>query len=223
MIRNIVFDLDGVLFDGCDLHANLFLRAVLQVRPDLELTKEYHDIHFNGLPTKRKLKLLGISDDESTQISILKQEFTATHLSTLGKCVKNIELCEELNRQGFKIFCVSNSIRSTVENVLSQMGILHMFSGILSNGDVSESKPSPIPYLTLFDRYSISSDECLIVEDSEFGILSATTSGAFVLCVRNCDDVTVSTILGTVEKIKSDSSTKKHFAYSLFPYINLNF
>ena len=213
MIRNIVFDLDGVLFDGCDLHANLFLRAVSEVRPDIGVTKDYHDIHFNGLPTKTKLKLLGISDDEAAQISTLKQELTRSHLATLGESVKNIEVCEELKRHGFNIYCVSNSIRSTIETVLSQMGILHMFSGIVSNEDVSESKPSPIPYLTLFDTYSISPDECLVVEDSEFGILSATRSGAFVLCVRNCDDLTLSTLLETVDHIKGDSSAKKYFAY----------
>ena len=25
MIRNIIFDLDGVLFDGCDFHAETFI------------------------------------------------------------------------------------------------------------------------------------------------------------------------------------------------------
>jgi HAD superfamily hydrolase (TIGR01509 family) len=214
MIRSIAFDLDGVLFDGCDLHANLFLTAVARVRPDLGLTKEYHDTHFNGLPTKRKLTLLGISDDESEQISTLKQELTKAHLTSLSPSSKHIQLCEELIRMGFRIFCVSNSIRSTVHTVLAQMGILHLFSGIISNEDVSESKPSSMPYLTLFERYAIHPDECLIVEDSDFGILSATRSGAYVLCVRNCDDVTLSTVLGTVEKIKGDSLLKKHFAYS---------
>jgi beta-phosphoglucomutase-like phosphatase (HAD superfamily) len=214
MIRTIAFDLDGVLFDGCDLHANLFLTAVSRIRPDLGLTKEYHDTHFNGLPTKTKLKLLGISDDESQKISSLKQELTSSHLLTLTPSSKHIELCEELTRLGFRIFCVSNSIHSTIHTVLSQMGILHLFSGIVSNEDVSEAKPSPMPYLRLFEQHGIHPDECLIVEDSEFGILSATRSGAFVLCVRNCDDVTLSTILGTVEKIKIDSSIKKHLAYS---------
>lgn len=214
MVQNIVFDLDGVLFDGCDLHANLFLSAVVQIRPDIGVTKEYHDIHFNGLPTKTKLKLLGIPESESEQISRLKQELTRSHLAGLSPSIKHIELCKELLRLGFKIFCVSNSIRSTIDTVLSQMGILHMFSGIVSNEDVSESKPSPMPYLTLFKRYSLQHDDCLIIEDSDFGIQSATRSGGYVLCVRNCEDVTLSSILGTLEKIKKDSSVKKYLSYA---------
>lgn len=84
-----------------------------------------------------------------------------------------------------------------------------MFSGIISNEDVSESKPSPIPYLTLYSKFNIKPEECLILEDSEFGILSATQSGGFTLCVRNCDDVTISNILVTIDNIKVNPSLKR--------------
>jgi hypothetical protein len=35
MICNIIFDLDGVLFDGCDFHAETFIKALQLVRPDI--------------------------------------------------------------------------------------------------------------------------------------------------------------------------------------------
>jgi len=113
MIKNIVFDLDGVLFDGCDLHASLFIKAVSQIKPDIILTKEYHDTILNGLPTKGKLRILNIVE-EATEIYTIKQELTNAYLSTLPPSEKNIKLCEELKHLGYDIYCVSNSIRSTI-------------------------------------------------------------------------------------------------------------
>ena len=214
MITTIIFDLDGVLFDGCDLHADFFLRALSRVRPDISINKEYHDTHLNGLPTKEKLRRLQIEGDEAGQIYTIKQELTSNHLFSIEPSVKNFKICAELKELGYNIYCVSNSIISTINTVLSQMGILHMFSGIISNEDVSESKPSPMPYVTLYSKFDIKPEECLILEDSEFGILSATQSGGFTLCVRNCDDVTISNILAAIDTIKVNPSLKCLKAYS---------
>ena len=209
-IKNIIFDLDGVLFDGCDLHAETFLNAVSKIRPDILISKEYHDRHLNGLPTKIKLKILKIEGDEAEQIYILKQTLTNNYFFTIKPSIKNIEICNELKRLDYNIYCVSNSIRSSIETVLSRMGIIDMFSGIISNEDASENKPSPIPYLTLYEKFNINPDQSLIVEDSEFGIQSATQSGGYVLCVRNCEDVTISNILSTIDKINLNPSVKKY-------------
>lgn len=208
MIRNIIFDLDGVLFDGCDLHAQLFLQAVSQIRPDIQINKEYHDKHLNGLPTKEKLRILNIEGEEAKDVYSIKQNLTGIHLSAIAPSEKNFKICAVLKELGYDIYCVSNSILSSIQTVLSRMGILNMFSGIISNEDVSESKPSPIPYLTLYSKFNIKPEECLILEDSEFGILSATQSGGFTLCVRNCDDVTISNILATIDTIKVNPSLK---------------
>jgi len=216
MIRNIIFDLDGVLFDGCDLHANLFIQAVSQIRADIQISKEYHDKYLNGLPTKEKLKLLGIEGEEAKDIYIIKQNLTGIHLSAIEPSEKNFKICAVLKELGYDIYCVSNSILSSIQTVLSRMGILNMFSGIISNEDVSESKPSPIPYLTLYSKFNIKPEESLILEDSEFGILSATQSGGFTLCVRNCDDVTISNILSTIDKIKLNPSLKCLKSVALF-------
>ena len=212
MIKNIVFDLDGVLFDGCDLHATLFINAVSQIRPDITIQKEYHDEKLNGLPTKEKLKILNITGKEAEQIYIVKQELTNKHLASIGPSDKNFTICEELKKLGLNIYCVSNSIRSSIDTILTQMGIIHMFSGIISNQDIHEPKPSPIPYTTLYKKFNLLPEECLILEDSEFGIMSATQSGGFTLCVRNCDDVTISNILDTIEAIKRNPTV---LTYSL--------
>ena len=196
MIKNIIFDLDGVLFDGCDFHAKTFIQAVLSILPDNPLTREFHDTHLNALPTRYKLNKLGIDSETAVRIYNLKQHITAT---TIGEYIrpddKVKDICVKLQSLGYKIFCVSNSIRSTIEACLSGMGVREYFSGIISNEDTAAPKPSPEPYLTLYRLYGLNPGECLILEDSEYGIESARASGGNVLPVRDCDDVTLKKIL----------------------------
>ena len=80
MIKNIIFDLDGGLFDGCDFDVNIFIEAVNIIKPDLKITKEYHNEYFNGLTTKAKLNILDITDKERNEISILKYNMYLEYL-----------------------------------------------------------------------------------------------------------------------------------------------
>jgi HAD superfamily hydrolase (TIGR01509 family) len=81
------------------------------------------------------------------------------------------------------------------------MGVRSYFTGIISNEDTPAAKPSPEPYLTLYRLYSLDPRECLILEDSEYGIASAWASGGHVLPVRNCEDVTMELILTKLESL----------------------
>ncbi len=65
---------------------------------------------------------------------------------------------------------------------------------MLSNEDVSRSKPDPEIYRTAMERLGVTPDEALIVEDNEHGIKAARASGAHLLVVRTPADVTLSNI-----------------------------
>lgn len=196
MIKYIIFDLDGVLFDGCEFHANMFMEALWTVLGKTALTKEYHDTHLNGLSTKKKLEVLQIGKEEAQRISDLKQELTKTNIHRyIRPDVKVQTICIELLKLGYTLYCVSNSIRDTVVTCLKGLGVLDLFTSIISNEDVKESKPSPEPYLTLYKKYHMLPSECLIIEDSPHGIESARKSGGNVLTVLNCNDLTLDKIL----------------------------
>jgi len=67
MIKLIIFDLDGVLVDARDLHYHALNRALESINPKFVINIDEHLSLFDGLPTKRKLKLLtekkGLSED----------------------------------------------------------------------------------------------------------------------------------------------------------------
>ena len=196
MIKNIIFDLDGVLFDGCEFHAILFTEAVHIIVPGLNLTREYHDRILNGLTTKQKLKALELSESQCERISTLKQLLTRDSLdNSIKPNEKQKIMCETLVSLKYRLYCVSNSIRSTVETCLTGLQIADYFSGIISNEDTSEPKPSPQPYLTAYSKWGLNPSECVIVEDSPHGVHSARMSGGHVLVVADPTEVTLERIL----------------------------
>jgi HAD superfamily hydrolase (TIGR01509 family) len=205
MIKNIVFDLDGVLFDGCDFHAKMFIQAVLAVLPEHPLTREFHDAHLNALPTKYKLRKLMIDPATAEQIYTLKQQLTEQEIANYIHEDKKVQdICIALKTLGYKIFCVSNSIRATVDSCLGGMGVREYFSGVITNEDTSLPKPSPEPYLTLYRQYGLEAGECLVLEDSEYGIQSARASGAHLLPVRDCNDVSLDAISDRIEELRRE-------------------
>jgi len=196
MISSVIFDLDGVLFDGCEFHANMFMESLWSVLGKSALTKEYHDAYLNGLSTKKKLEVLGICKEDSEKIYNIKQEITRKNIiHYIHPDLKVQGICNTLIGLGIKIYCVSNSIRETILRSLEGIGVLDLFSGIISNEDVKEPKPSPEPYLTLFQIYNLTPEECLIIEDSEYGIESARKSGGQVMHILNCESLTLDKIL----------------------------
>ena len=56
MIKSILFDLDGTLCDCTELHYESLNEALYEVC-NYKITLEDHLLNYNGLPTKKKLKI----------------------------------------------------------------------------------------------------------------------------------------------------------------------
>jgi len=75
--------------------------------------------------------------------------------------------------------------------MLDQTGILHYFEMILTNQDVTKSKPDPEGYLKTLKELNFSNKNTIIIEDSPKGVAAAEASGCHVIVVKNPDEVTI--------------------------------
>jgi beta-phosphoglucomutase len=75
VIKAILFDLDGVLVDACDWHYLALNRALEEVVGS-SISREDHVTTYNGLPTKVKLEMLGLNEEQSNKVWQLKQDYT---------------------------------------------------------------------------------------------------------------------------------------------------
>jgi HAD superfamily hydrolase (TIGR01509 family) len=150
-----------------------------------------HISTFNGLPTKVKLDLLDIEEDKQKDIWSMKQERTLDNIKKFGRAdLYKIRMLKKLKEEGYKLGCVTNSIRKTTTQMLKVTGQFELFDEIITNEDVENNKPSPDCYLLAFQRLGVPKEKVVIVEDSPKGKQSAHASGAKVIEVEDAYDVT---------------------------------
>lgn len=193
MIKAILFDMDGVLIEAKAWHYEAFNKALSLFGYSINYSD--HLINFDGLPTAEKLKKLTIEralpQELHSFINEMKQQYTLEYIFKYCRAnFKQEYALSKLKAQGYKIACCSNSIRKTIDLMMSHAKLDQYLDLILSNQDVAKAKPDPEIYLQAMARLNVCAHECLIVEDNENGIKAAIASGAYVFRVKNPDEVT---------------------------------
>jgi beta-phosphoglucomutase len=191
--KAVLFDLDGVLVDACDWHYEALNRALAEVA-GYEISRHDHETTYNGLPTKVKLKALAdqgfIQESQMECISELKQELTIGVIEDFCEIDDSkIQLMRNLIQVGYKIACVTNSIRKTALLMLKKSGVYEYMDCIISNEDINNPKPHPEGYIKALVMLNCLPSNSIIVEDSPKGIQAAKMTGATVVEVANATEV----------------------------------
>jgi beta-phosphoglucomutase len=219
MIKNIIFDLDGVLFDSLEFHRKIYLDALRTFKPDCPIDNEYFIKNLDSMSTKSRTALLVsqgfLNSEEGERVCKLKQEITADKLKEYvfdGSRIR--EVVNYFKMEGYKIFCVSNSVGASQRTILAGLGLISLFDGLVNSDDINKPKPDPEPYLLCFSKFGLIANQSLIIEDSDIGFRAAVESKARVLKVGNTYDVTIANIIAAIQLIDktiSDSSTSLAF------------
>ncbi|OJW47184.1 MAG: hypothetical protein BGO67_03660 [Alphaproteobacteria bacterium 41-28] len=87
--------------------------------------------------------------------------------------------------------CVSNTESKTIKKNFAKTGLKNFFAHIVGRDNVLTGKPTPIPYLKACEINRRLPSECIAIEDSETGIISAKEAGLNVIAypnknIKNC-------------------------------------
>ena len=200
-IKLVVFDLDGVLLDFCDIHRDSLNDAISKIAgPEFCISTEQHNLNYNGRNTLVKLEMLhndlGLSRDLFDPIFKMKQ------MATTNAIRSSVHPSEELKKilgyirsHGIQIACATNSIRSTLDSALEKLEIQPFFDFTLSNEDVQLTKPNPDIYLKCHTLANVSPNETLIFEDSSIGLQAARSSKSWVRRVSTPQSLTLDFVM----------------------------
>lgn len=199
VISAVLFDLDGVLLDFVEGHF-LSLNEALERCGFPPISREDHSSRFNGLPTRTKLKMLGLDPDDIERVNKEKQVITADVIRrTIKRDERLIELLGSLWSHHYLLGCCSNSVSSTVEAALRCLGIYDFFQCALSNEDVKNPKPHPEIYLKACATLAVPPYRCVVVEDNENGKRAALEAGCVLCPVEGPHQVTLPRIMETIQ------------------------
>ena len=125
MVKLIIFDLDGVLVEARDIHYEALNRALTSIDPIYLISREEHLASYDGLPTKKKLVKLtkekGLPESHYDEVWKRKQYFTSEVILETVKFEDHLDIRETLSKlhaRGYRVYCASNSIRSSMKLML---------------------------------------------------------------------------------------------------------
>ncbi|MDF1757836.1 MAG: HAD family phosphatase [Legionellaceae bacterium] len=187
MYKAVIFDCDGVIINSEIMHMNSSNEAYSDF--GISFHKGEYFAEYNGIPDRDKLKKkilnsnINISDRDISLMLEMKKRAYIKILSNMKELpfmpgVK--EYIRFLFNQGKSLGVCSGSTGEEVNLVLERLGngeFLKYFTTVVSIDDVEKGKPDPEGYALACKNVGQKTSDCLAIEDSPSGIMSARKAG----------------------------------------------
>ena len=94
-----------------------------------------------------------------------------------------VTLLEYLKEHHIKCIVASSSPKQTVIDCLTGAHLIHYFDDMICGDEVSVGKPNPEIFITACKKINCATNEVIVFEDSEAGILAAHNANMKVICI----------------------------------------
>jgi beta-phosphoglucomutase len=186
MIKAVIFDFDGVVADSEFLHYKTFNGALEPFGVNIDKEKYYADYlgysDADGFEAIVKDYQLNLDQSQRAELLLRKEELFRQVASNESFIISGAsDYISMLAENGIRLAICSGSLRSEIELMLSKSDFADAFELIVSADDVKKSKPDPEPYILtlakLNEAAKIQASECVVIEDSHWGLQSAKAAG----------------------------------------------
>ena len=169
MIKNIIFDFDGVLVDSEILVAKAFSKYMQ------ELGIKTNEKEFANLAGKKTVEVIDILSEKYSLKD--KQKFFDDIMNIASNIYKKelktvVGVEEFLEKSNHNLYIGSNSMKDRILDGLKRVGLEKYFNSnqIYSLDLVDNPKPHPDIYLKAVNDNDLIIDETIIIEDSVVGV-----------------------------------------------------
>lgn len=209
MIKAVIFDMDGLIVDTEPIQSRAFENIIRSYgkEPIFYSNGLVHEIGIRGDKNFQAMKKRYNIKEE---ISILRKKRRIEYEKLLQKGINAmpglIQLLELLKGKGIYIAIASNSPKKHIMSILDALGIDGYFDIIVSGEDVKEGKPNPECYIQAAQTLEVGTQDCLVLEDAQFGVMAAKSVGMQVIAIptentRQQDFSKADVILSSLEDI----------------------
>ena len=199
MLKAAIFDFDGVISDSEILHFRAFNQMLAQYGIEITI-KDYYKTYlgFNDADCYKLLIHQGLLKIDEQQIDDLvkqKKQIFEKLAKTEGKIIEGVrDFLIMLEDNDMPMAICSGSLLTEVEMVLEEARLRHLFEVIVSADHVKKGKPDPEGFLLTLQRLNenleeaITGNQCIVIEDSHWGLEAAKAAGMHTIAVTNSYD-----------------------------------
>lgn len=196
MIKAVLFDQDGVIIDTeRDGHRIAFEKAFLEcgyaIKWDIELyhkllqvgggkerIKHYFENYYEGKKPQNEAQFIKDMHEKKTAAFL-------EILETLPLRPGIRRFMREIKMAGILTGICTTSNEKIAHTIASNRLQEINFNIIIAGDSVAKKKPDPEIYLTALEKLGVKPSECLVVEDSNIGVIAAKAAGCRVIATFN--------------------------------------
>jgi HAD superfamily hydrolase (TIGR01509 family) len=180
LFKAYLFDCDGTIVNSMPLHYVAWKKALDECGCEFPEDVFYA---WGGMPAAEIVATLSAQQGLVLNEEDLVHRKELLYYEMLPQLQAVPEVLEQITHNyargaaSIPMAVVSGSTRDSVTKSLEILGILDHFETLVCAGDYTRSKPDPEPFLMAAERLGVAPAHCLVFEDTEMGIQSATAAG----------------------------------------------
>ncbi len=181
-----IFDCDGTLIHSMPVHMKAWNRSVRTFGAQFQLDPEsFMEVAgVGGIDTVRHFNRRFREKIPPAQAFDLKEEIYLSLLDEVEPIDEVVAIARAMARR-YPVSVASGGPRHVVEAALEKTGLRSLFPVIVTQDDITRSKPDPEIFLLAAERMGVSPAECVVFEDSPLGIDGARAAGMRTVLIPN--------------------------------------
>ena len=196
MLRAVIFDFDGVIADSEKLHY-LALNEVFKLH-GVEVPRAVHWEKYLGFTDVENIEAvsrdygMGLTPGRVQELMEIKARIFADLVRREDPLIEGVEaFIAMLEQNGIRRAICSGALLIDIREMLANTDLFDRFEVIVTADDVASGKPDPEGYLLALEKLNaaettpIRPRECVVVEDSHWGLAAAQAAGMRRVAVTN--------------------------------------
>jgi HAD superfamily hydrolase (TIGR01509 family) len=182
MIKAVIFDMDGVIVDSEPINYEVIRITFEKAGVEISKKEFIEEWVVKGTGSREAIK----RHDIKMSLEDLQKIKKKIYLDVLKRKVK---LKPDAKRtiinlhKKYKLALASQGHRYNVDIIVKKFKLSKFFQAIIGKQDVNKGKPNPEIFLKASKELKVKPEECLVIEDTEKGIIAAKRAGMICIAV----------------------------------------
>lgn len=178
-IKGIIFDMDGVLIDTERISFNAYKTVLKDYNYEMD-EQFYRKLIGKNIKGSKEIIINEYGEDfPFDEIYEKRVKICLDTIKKNGLIVKKgvQEIVDYLKDNNYKMAVATSTRRERAHERLKEIGILDKLDYVICGDQVENSKPDPEIFLKAAKGIELQPEECIVIEDSEAGIMAAHNAG----------------------------------------------